>query len=195
MKILDQNSKAAAIMMITALLLGHICHSTAVADDSAAALQILRTKCGSCHNAKNPKAGLNLTSLAGVFAGGESGLAIDKAAANSLLWKMVDSEAMPPEDSPQLTDAEKQTFWKWLKSDEVTRRIQPQRVSDAQVLPILELRCTVCHGKRLQEGDLDLRSLDSMLRGGKSGPALVPGKPDDSLLPVSYTHLTLPTKA
>jgi mono/diheme cytochrome c family protein len=182
MNTLDQNSKAAAIIMVAVLLFGHPCRSTAVADESAAALQILRTKCGSCHNAKNPKAGLNLTSLAGVLAGGESGLAIDKDAANSLLWKMVDSEAMPPEDSPQLTDAEKQTFWKWLKSDEVTRRIQPQRVSDAQVLPILELRCTVCHGKRLQEGGLDLRSLESMLTGGNSGPALVPGKPADSLL-------------
>ena len=72
MKTLDQNLKAAAIIMIAALLLGHTCRSTAVADESAAALQILRTKCGSCHNVKNPKAGLNLTSLAGVFVGGES---------------------------------------------------------------------------------------------------------------------------
>ncbi|MDE0818446.1 MAG: hypothetical protein OSA92_12345, partial [Pirellulaceae bacterium] len=96
MNTLDQNSKAAAIIMVAVLLFGHPCRSTAVADESAAALQILRTKCGSCHNAKNPKAGLNLTSLAGVLAGGESGLAIDKDAANSLLWKMVDSKAMPP---------------------------------------------------------------------------------------------------
>jgi mono/diheme cytochrome c family protein len=178
----DQNSKAAAIMMAAALLCGHVCCSTAVAGEAAAALKILRAKCGSCHNSQNPKAELDLTSLAGVIAGGESGLAIDKDAANSLLWKMVDSEAMPPEDSPQLTDAEKQTFWKWLKSDEITQHLQPQRVSDSQVLPILELRCTVCHGKRIQEGGLDLRSLDSMLMGGKSGPALVRGKPHDSLL-------------
>ncbi|MBT5123837.1 MAG: DUF1553 domain-containing protein, partial [Planctomycetaceae bacterium] len=182
MKTLDQNSKVATIIMIAVLLLGHTCRSPAVADESAVVLQILRTKCGSCHNTNNPKAGLNLTSLAGVFAGGESGRAIDKDAANSLLWKMVDSDAMPPEDSPQLTAAEKQTFWKWLKSDEVTRRIRTQRVSDVQVFPILELRCTVCHGKRLQEGGLDLRSLDSMLTGGNSGPALVPGRPTDSLL-------------
>ncbi|MGY8731656.1 MAG: DUF1549 domain-containing protein, partial [Pirellulales bacterium] len=182
MNTLGQNSKAVAIMMVVAFFCGHACCSTAVADESAAVLKILRTKCGSCHNPKNPKAELDLTSLAGVIAGGESGLAINKDAANSLLWKMVDSEAMPPEDSPQLTDAEKQTFWKWLKSDEITQHLQPQRVSDSQVLPILELRCTVCHGKRLQEGGLDLRSLDSMLMGGKSGPALVPGKPHDSLL-------------
>ena len=182
MNTLDRNSKAAAIIMVAVLLFGHACSSTAVADESAAALKILRVKCGSCHNAKNPKAELDLTSLAGVLAGGESGLVIDKDAANSLLWEMVDSEAMPPEDSPQLTVAEKQTFWKWLRSEEIAQHLQSQRVSDSQVLPILELRCTVCHGKRLQEGDLDLRSLESMLTGGKSGPALVAGKPADSLL-------------
>ena len=182
MNTLDRNSKAAAIIMVAVLLFGHACSSTAVADESAAALKILRVKCGSCHNAKNPKAELDLTSLAGVLAGGESGLVIDKDAANSLLWEMVDSEAMPPEDSPQLTVAEKQTFWKWLRSEEIAQHLQSQRVSDSQVLPILELRCTVCHGKRLQEGDLDLRSLESMLTGVKSGPALVAGKPADSLL-------------
>jgi hypothetical protein len=182
MNTLDQNSKMAVIIMVVALLFGHSCRNTAVADESAAALKILRAKCGSCHNAKNRKAELDLTSLAGVLAGSESGPVIDKDAAISLLWEMVDSEAMPPEDSPQLTDAEKQTFWKWLRSDEIAQHLQSRRVSDSQVLPILELRCTVCHGKRLQEGDLDLRSLESMLTGGKSGPALVVGKPDDSLL-------------
>jgi hypothetical protein len=45
---------------------------------------------------------------------------------------------------------------------------------------MLLLRCTICHGTRKQEGGLDLRSRVSMLRGGKSGPALVPGKPDES---------------
>ena len=182
MNTLDQNSKTVAIIMIAALLFGHACSSAAGADESAAALKILRTKCGSCHHPKNPKAELDLSTLAGVLAGGESGLAIDEDAANSLLWEMVDSETMPPEDSPQLTTAEKQTLWKWLKSDELIHRRQLQRVSVSQVLPILELRCTVCHGKRLQEGGLDLRSLDSMLMGGKSGPALVPGKPNTSLL-------------
>jgi hypothetical protein len=37
------------------------------------------------------------------------------------------------------------------------------------------LRCTACHGPRKQEAKLDLRTRESMLRGGKSGPAIVPG--------------------
>ena len=44
------------------------------------------------------------------------------------------------------------------------------------------LRCTACDGLRRQEGDLDLRTKASMLKGGKSGPAIVPGNPDESLI-------------
>ena len=55
-------------------------------------------------------------------------------------------------------------------------------VTQHDVVPILLTRCTVCHGLRKQEGGLDLRSKASMLKGGKSGPAIVLGKPDDSLL-------------
>ncbi len=50
------------------------------------------------------------------------------------------------------------------------------------VLPILYLRCAPCHGTRRQEGGLDLRTRASMLKGGASGPAIVPGDPDASLL-------------
>src|SRR5438034_9407222 len=46
---------------------------------------------------------------------------------------------------------------------------------------ILENRCASCHGAAQMSG-LDLRQRDAILKGGKRGPALVPGKPDDSLL-------------
>jgi hypothetical protein len=55
-------------------------------------------------------------------------------------------------------------------------------VSENEVTPIFQLRCTGCHGKRRQDGGLDLRTQASRLKGGKSGPALVPGKPEESLL-------------
>jgi hypothetical protein len=55
-------------------------------------------------------------------------------------------------------------------------------ITQHDIIPIFLLRCTVCHGARKQEGDLDLRTRASMLRGGKSGPAMVPGKPGESLL-------------
>ena len=49
-------------------------------------------------------------------------------------------------------------------------------VTQHDIVPILLLRCTVCHSARKQEGELDLRSRALMVRGGKSGPALVPGR-------------------
>lgn len=55
-------------------------------------------------------------------------------------------------------------------------------VTQHNVVPALLLRCAVCHGARKQEGKLDLRSRVSMLRGGESGPAFVPGKPEESLM-------------
>lgn len=50
------------------------------------------------------------------------------------------------------------------------------------VFPILLRRCAPCHGLRRQEGGLDLRNKASMLRGGKSGPAIVLGNAAASLL-------------
>jgi hypothetical protein len=46
---------------------------------------------------------------------------------------------------------------------------------------ILEKHCTACHGAAQMSG-LDLRERASVLKGGKRGPAVVPGAPDKSLL-------------
>jgi hypothetical protein len=59
---------------------------------------------------------------------------------------------------------------------------QDLRVTEQDVTPILLLRCTVCHGHRRAEAGLDLRTRAAMLRGGKSGPAIVAGKPEASLM-------------
>jgi hypothetical protein len=48
------------------------------------------------------------------------------------------------------------------------------------VIPIMLRHCTACHGRHKQEANLDLRTPAAMLRGGKSGPAIVPGKPAES---------------
>ena len=46
---------------------------------------------------------------------------------------------------------------------------------------ILESNCGTCHGAA-QMGGLDMRTREGMLKGGKRGAAVTPGKPDDSLL-------------
>jgi hypothetical protein len=54
--------------------------------------------------------------------------------------------------------------------------------SESQARRILDARCVKCHGGGKLEGGLDLRRELTMLQGGDSGPALVPGKPEESLL-------------
>jgi hypothetical protein len=51
-----------------------------------------------------------------------------------------------------------------------------------QVRPLLSARCFKCHGSRKQESNLRLDSRAALLRGGDSGPALVPGRPEQSRL-------------
>lgn len=55
-------------------------------------------------------------------------------------------------------------------------------VFDKDVFPILESKCTTCHDAEggLAEGDLDLLTVESILKGGKSGPAIVASKGDES---------------
>ena len=47
---------------------------------------------------------------------------------------------------------------------------------------IMSKYCFECHGIKNKEAKLDLRTLGSILSGGESGPAIVPGHPDKSIL-------------
>jgi hypothetical protein len=53
-----------------------------------------------------------------------------------------------------------------------------------EVLPVLEARCFECHGPdaRRAKGKLRMEGRDSLLKGGFTGPAVVPGDLDGSLL-------------
>ena len=50
------------------------------------------------------------------------------------------------------------------------------------IQPILARYCHECHGKMYTESRLDTRTLDMILKGGESGPAVVPKQPAVSLL-------------
>lgn len=55
-------------------------------------------------------------------------------------------------------------------------------VAATELPPLLASRCLECHGEKKQEGGLRLDFRSDALRGGEHGPALVAGKPADSLL-------------
>jgi hypothetical protein len=58
---------------------------------------------------------------------------------------------------------------------------QPAEYFEAKIRPILAANCYECHTDR-QYGGLRLDSREAMLKGGRSGPAIVPGDPDHSLM-------------
>ena len=57
-----------------------------------------------------------------------------------------------------------------------------------RVKPLLESRCISCHGPDKVKGGLRLDSRAAALKGGENGPALVPGKPSESLLLKAVMH-------
>src|SRR3954463_14799756 len=56
-----------------------------------------------------------------------------------------------------------------------------QEFFEMRVRPVLAKNCFACHTAS-KMGGLEMRSRESLLQGGKSGPAIVSGDPDHSLL-------------
>ncbi len=59
---------------------------------------------------------------------------------------------------------------------------------ETDVRPLLVENCQRCHGPDEQKGNLRLDSRSAVLQGGDTGPAIVPGQPDQSelVLAISY---------
>ena len=64
----------------------------------------------------------------------------------------------------------------------------PEAEFEKTIRPLLSAKCWGCHSDTKQKGDLRLDSLAAMLKGGESGPALVPGKPEQSLIITAIRH-------
>ena len=67
---------------------------------------------------------------------------------------------------------------------------EPQPLTPAQteffeksVRPVLSNNCYTCHAANTKSaGALRVDDLQALLKGGRSGPAIIPGDPDNSLL-------------
>ena len=142
------------------------------------ALPVFRAKCIMCHSGSAPQASLDLQTAPSALKGGKSVPAIQPGSpARSLLFERVVSKSMPP-GPDKLTESEIAAIRGWIEKAAPVASVE---VTEADVFPIFQMRCVVCHGKRKQEGGLDLRTRASALNGGHSGPAIVPGKPGESL--------------
>src|SRR5438105_2024631 len=63
----------------------------------------------------------------------------------------------------------------------------PAEFFEKRIRPILADNCFACHTS-LHMGGLEMRSRETLLTGGKRGPAVVPGKPEESLLVRAISH-------
>lgn len=61
------------------------------------------------------------------------------------------------------------------------------------IKPILDKKCTGCHGEASIKGGLLLETVPGLLAGGKTGPLFQPGKPEVSLL-ITRIHLPVEDK-
>jgi mono/diheme cytochrome c family protein len=59
---------------------------------------------------------------------------------------------------------------------------------EKEVRPLLIESCVNCHGPKKQESGLRLDSRPALMQGGEHGPAIIPGKPDESLLVKAVRH-------
>ncbi|MFT4555581.1 MAG: cytochrome c553 [Planctomycetaceae bacterium] len=180
------------MQLLVAAILAGCGGSVRAADDPAsrsvfyesAVAQVVKLRCSTCHDSKRREGGLDLSSVEGLVAGGDSGSIIDREhSEEGLLFRHVVAREMPPEGEPPLTASQIEAVRLWITSGAKFRKPPRQRqISEHDVIPILLLRCTACHGTRRKEGGLDLRTRESILKGGKSGPVVVLGKPAESRL-------------
>ena len=56
---------------------------------------------------------------------------------------------------------------------------------ETRIRPVLSSKCYTCHSSKLAapKGELVLDTKEGVLKGGKLGPAVVPGKPAESKCP------------
>src|SRR6185503_16633701 len=59
---------------------------------------------------------------------------------------------------------------------------------EKKIRPVLSDRCLKCHSGEKVKAELWLDSRDALLKGGESGPAVVPGDPEKSLLIHAIRH-------
>ena len=155
---------------------------------------LLKKSCFECHQAMR-KGGLRLDSRQDMLTGGKSGPVIvpgdpDK----SLLFQAVSRThprlKMPPGEP--LEPRQVEDLARWIKSGAPWPESRVE-FFQKQIFPVLKKECFSCHDTASRKGGLRADSRQALVAGGKSGPAIVPGDPEKSLLieTIRYQHARL----
>jgi thiosulfate reductase cytochrome b subunit/mono/diheme cytochrome c family protein len=151
--------------------------------------QLINAKCAACH--VNSQAGnLSLKTYADALKGGKSGAAVvPNDPAKSVLVQVQQKGGHPG----QFTSEEIDRIVKWIEAGASetaspsgsTPAATPEPAAAvktwAEASAIFTAKCTMCHINS-QAGNLSLKTYQDALKGGKSGPAIVPGDPGQSVL-------------
>ena len=78
--------------------------------------------------------------------------------------------------------------WLFLFLSFMARRECPECFFDTRVAPILTKRCLGCHNQELKNGNISFLDRNSLLVSGNRGSAIVPGKPEASVMIATLRH-------
>ena len=171
---------------------------------------ILVSKCGRCH-VNTARGMFSMANFETLMKGTPEGVVIfPKDADGSRVIEVIESGDMP-RGGLKVTPDEMTLLKKWINEGavydaeskqtnlatlapntkagafakvEVMQATGKETVSfSADIAPVLVQNCVNCHGlSRRPSGRFDLNSFQALLRGGESGPPVLPGKPAESLL-------------
>jgi mono/diheme cytochrome c family protein len=150
---------------------------------------VLAQNCATCHN-EMKAGGLRVMSREDLLKGGSSGPVVipgnpDKSA---LVARIRESDAAKrmPLGGAALKQSEIANIVKWVQEgaywpETAISAETSKKLFEDRIRPILASQCFNCH-MSTQMGGLRLDTREGMLKGGKTGPAIVPGDPEKSLL-------------
>lgn len=170
---------------------------------------ILVKKCGRCHVDKTSGM-FSMVTFDALMKGPPAGVVIFKGdSVGSRLVEVIQGNEMPP-NGTKVTPDELATVKKWIDQGAVfdgsdtnsnlasvagvsTGAVAPVAVQKAtgnesvsfarDIAPVLTEACRGCHiGATRPSGRFDMATFSLLLKGGESGPAIMPGKPADSIL-------------
>ena len=171
---------------------------------------LLEQACVGCHGAEKQKGQFRLDTLDWLLKGGDSGGVITRGRSGDSplihrIARLDEETAMPPKKQDALKPEQIAKLRAWIDAGlpwtegfvlhstggvkldkrELAKLPPPAQhkidfVKDVQ--PLFREHCYQCHGDRRQEAGFRLDHKPTVLRGGELGPAIVPGKSEDSLL-------------
>ncbi len=158
---------------------------------------VFEKSCLPCHGPQTKSSGLDLSTREELLKGGEHGPAIvpgDPKA--SLLYKLVSYDAEPhmPYKGDRLPQETIDRIAEWIKAGAPFEQTAGAEVAlfRTQIKPLLEANCVRCHNSQIKRSGLDLSTRDALLRGGDTGPVIVAGDAQSSVLYKRISHLEQP---